>query len=112
MLTRFSGIGYLAVAVLVASGLVNSRYLVGSIDGLWTSAYGRLLVLKLALFGAMAALAGANRFWITPRLRASDAGSVEPWLKRIRQHVAIELVLGVLVVAVVSLLGTLEPPAS
>ncbi len=111
MLMRFSGLGYLAVAVLVASGLVNSWYLVGSIDGLWTNPYGRLLIVKLGLFGAMAALAVANRFWITPRLQAADAASIQPWLRRIRRHVAAEQLLGLLVIAVVSLLGTLGPPA-
>ena len=111
LLIRFSGIGYLAVAVLVASGVLNSWYLVGSIEALTSGAYGRLLLFKVALFVVMAALAAANRFWITPRLHRPGDAPVEPWLRRIRRHVAAELALGLTVVGVVSLLGTLDPGA-
>jgi len=106
MLTRFSGVGYVAVAALVASGLVNSWYLVGSIGGLTSAPYGRLLLAKLALFVGMAMLAAANRFWITPRLAK---GPAETWLRRLRRHIAGEQALGLLVIAIVSVLGTLQP---
>ena len=38
VLLRFSGMGYVAVAVLVASGLINGWFLVGSIGGLVATA--------------------------------------------------------------------------
>ena len=109
LLMRFSGLGYVAVAVLVATGVVNSWFLLGSIEALTSGVYGRLLLLKLALFGGMAALAASNRFWITPRLHHADADGIGLWLHRIRRHVAAELALGLLVVAVVAVLGTLQP---
>lgn len=54
--------------VLVATGLVSSRVLVGpaNVGELGASPYGRLLLVKLSLFGAMLGLADLNRFRLTP----------------------------------------------
>ncbi|MBV9508912.1 MAG: copper homeostasis membrane protein CopD [Caulobacteraceae bacterium] len=107
VIARFSGVGYIAAATLVMTGVVNAWLLVGSPDGLVGTPYGRLLVIKIALFLGMAALAAANRFWITPRLAIPSA---DPrWLSRLRRHVWLEQALGVGVIAVVSVLGTLQP---
>lgn len=107
VLHRFSGVATITVAVLVASGLVNSWFLVGSPVVLLSSTYGLLLTAKLALFVLMALLATANRFWLTPRLTASP--SSDELLKRLRWHILAEQGLGLVVLALVSVLGTLEP---
>ena len=109
ILLRFSGMGYIAVAVLVASGLVNSWYLIGSISGLVATSYGQLLLVKLCLFGAMLGLAGANRFWLVPSLRTDVQSSQSASLRRLRRHVLAETTLGLLVVLIVGALGTMEP---
>ena len=108
-LRRFSGMGYVAVAALVATGLVNSWLLVGAPSALVTSAYGRWLGLKLALFAAMAGLAALNRWRLTPALAADPADARA--LAELRRNVIAEQLIGLAVVAVVSLLGTLAPPA-
>lgn len=108
VLHRFSGMGYVAVAVLVGSGLINSWYLVGSISNLLASPYGRLLLVKLGLFSGMLLLAAANRFWLMPAL-ARDPSPDHIAAERLRLHVIGEQTLGVLVITIVSLLGTLEP---
>ena len=105
-LGRFAGTGSLLVAALAASGLVNAWMMLGDVAALWTTAYGRLLLLKLVLFCAMLALAAGNRFWLTPRL-ATDP--LRPG--RLKLAVGVELLLGVAVVAVVAVLGTLDPRA-
>lgn len=107
VLTRFSGVGTFAVAILVASGMVNSWFLVGTPGALFSTTYGLLLLLKLVLFLIMVLLASANRFWLTPKLNASPTSEI--WIARLRSHVFGEQVLGLLVVGLVSLLGTLEP---
>jgi copper resistance protein D len=110
MLLRFSGMGYVAVGVLVASGLINSWYLVGSINGLFGTQYGQLLFGKLCLFAAMLGLAGANRFWLVPSLRAvSKADKQSVTLTRLRRHVLGEQTLGLFIILIVSVLGTMEP---
>jgi putative copper resistance protein D len=107
LLRRFSGVGTIAVAILVASGLVQTWFLVGTPTALISSDYGRLLCLKVALFLVMALLAAANRFWLTPKL-SRDPTSKE-WLVRLRYHVLGEQALGLCVIGLVAILGTLQP---
>jgi copper resistance protein D len=109
VLMRFSGMGYVAVAVLVASGLVNGWYLVGSLPGLVGTPYGQLLLVKLCLFAGMLCLAVMNRFWLVPSLRKDGEASQGHALARLRRHVVAEETLGLLVILIVSALGTMEP---
>jgi putative copper resistance protein D len=107
ILMRFSGMGVIAVLLIVASGLVNSWILVGSVRNVFATAYGRWLLAKLVLFLVMAGLAGANRFWIMPGMaRVADPSD---WMARLRRHVIAEQAVGMLILAVVSVLGTLAP---
>lgn len=114
ILLRFSGIGYLAVATLIGSGLVNGWFLVGSLSGLLDTAYGQILLGKLALFGGMLMLAIANRFWLVPsmsKLRTDAADELARWSARLRNHVLGEQFLGWMVLLAVSILGTMQPAA-
>ena len=111
-LHRFSGVGSGLVALLVASGLVNSWFLVGPerLSGLWTTPYGQLLSLKLVLFVGMLALAAANRFRLTPALGAGLAtGTREPALRALRRSLMLETGLAVAVLGLVAWFGMLAP---
>src|SRR5262249_3783666 len=110
-LTRFSGIGYAAVAALLATGLINGWFLVGTIDGLINTPYGRLLMLKVLIFAIMVALAGLNRFRLVPRLAREREGD-RPSLSRLRSHIFAEQSLGFAVILIVSFLGTMATPVS
>jgi putative copper resistance protein D len=115
ILLRFSGMGYIAVATLIGSGLVNGWFLIGNVSGLFATPYGQLLVAKLVLFAGMLALAVSNRFWIVPsltRARRDDRNSSTAWTARLRQHVLGEQFLGLMVLLVVSVLGTMRPAIS
>ena len=108
---QFSSMGYIAVATLIGSGLINSFFLVGSLGNLGTS-YGKLLIVKLLLFAGMLALAGVNRFLIVPKLIiANDAGSASE-LIRLRRHIVGEQALGLLIILIVSVLGMMQPAIS
>ena len=112
ILMRFSGMGYLAVAALIGSGLVNSWFLLGSLSGLLNTPYGQILLGKLALFGGMLALAVANRFWLVPsmgRIRTDAAEGLTRSSARLRNHVLGEQFLGWMVLLAVSILGTMQP---
>jgi putative copper resistance protein D len=111
VLHQFSGMGYAAVAVLIATGLFKSWLLVGDIHALVSTAYGRLLMIKVALFAGMGVLALLNRLQICPALDAKPADP-DPWLIRLKRQATLELALGLLVLAVVGLLGALAPPVS
>ena len=112
ILMRFSGMGYVAVATLIGSGLVNSWFLVGSLSVLLNTPYGQILLGKLALFGGMLVLAVANRVWLVPSMRtvqpdAADELAVRS--ARLRNHVLGEQFLGWMVLLAVSILGTMQP---
>lgn len=111
-LEGFAAVGTLLVAVLVVTGLVNSWYLVtpAQAPALLDSAYGVLLLLKLALFGVMLGCAALNRFRLTPGLRAS-ADMAAP-SGALRLSLAVETLSGVGVLALVAVLGLLAPPAA
>lgn len=105
-LHRFSGVGTALVAALAASGLVNAAILVGpaGVPRLPQSAYGRWLLLKLALFAGMLLLAALNRWRLTPALAAGQDS-----LPRLRASLWAETALGVGVLAAVSVMGVLAP---
>jgi putative copper resistance protein D len=112
ILLRFSGMGYVSVAILIGSGLINSWFLVGSLPGLLKTLYGQILLGKLALFGGMLLLAVANRFWLVPlmsKIRTDAADGSAAWSARLRHHVLGEQFLGWAILLAVSILGTMEP---
>lgn len=114
-LASFSGVGTLLVAVLVLTGLVNSWFLIGPerVAALYSSDYGRLLSVKLALFVAMLGLAAANRWRLTPALgEALDRDSPAAALRALRTSLYLETGAGFAVLLLVGWLGTLAPPAA
>lgn len=101
LLRRFSGVGYVLVAGLLASGLINVRMLTGQ---WWPtplfSGFALVLLVKALLVGGMLALALLNRL----RIRGCDQR-----LGSLRRSVGLEWSLGIAAVAAVALLGTLPP---
>jgi putative copper resistance protein D len=100
---RFSTLGLLSVGTLFATGLVNTWMLAGNLPNLLETDYGRLLLLKIALFVAMVAIAGINRLRLTPALPNTQAAH------RLDRNARVELALGVAIIAIVGLLGVLPP---
>ncbi len=100
---RFSLLGVISVTALLASGIVNSWYQVGTLNNLVVTTYGQLVVIKIALFAAMLALASVNRFYLTPRL--ATAGTIG----RLCRTSVLESVLGLAAIVVVGFLGAMAP---
>jgi putative copper resistance protein D len=87
LLVRFSGMGYIAMALLVGTGAVNSWYLLPSLSRLPDTLYGQVLIVKLGLFALTLLFAGMNRFWLVPRLQAGDGSAqTKESLLRLRRH--------------------------
>jgi putative copper resistance protein D len=57
----------------------------------------------------MLALAALNRYWLLPSLIRGNAGQPAAWLIRLRHHILGEQALGLFVILIVSLLGTMQP---
>jgi copper resistance protein D len=108
---RFSALGIAGVVTLLATGIINTGYLVGSFPALVGTDYGRLLLAKIALFFVMVAIAAVNRLRLMPQLlrAATPAGGLEA-LRRLRRNAVMEVSAGAVIIGVVSVLGT-QPPA-
>lgn len=111
VLPRFGRVALYAFVVVVLTGVVNSAMELGSIDDLWTTAYGRVLLAKIAVVVAMAAVSLTHARWLRPRLLrglAPGGGRAE------RSHwrlLRLEPALGAgAVVAVAFLVGFPTPP--
>lgn len=114
-LAGFATLGTASVALVLASGLVNSWLLVGpgNLLSLGGSLYGQLLLIKLALFGGMLSLAALNRFRLTPGLGTATApADVDSAIQRLRVSLVLETLAAMVILGLVAWLGTLEPPAS
>lgn len=107
---RFSILGIVSVGTLLVTGIVNTFYLAGSVAALRGTDYGRLLLIKIALFLAMVAIAAVNRFRLTPQLvqQASIAASRDA-LRQLRCNASIEVLAGAIVIVIVAALGTMPP---
>jgi copper resistance protein D len=112
---RFSNLGIVAVGALLLSGLINVWFLVGSMGGLIGTSYGRLLLLKVALFVAMVCLAAVNRLRLLPGLStaaASKSGNLDVHaVQALQRNTIFEILLGLAVISIVGMLG-ITPPAS
>ena len=98
------------MAALAATGIINAWILVGSIQALVSTGYGRLLVLKLVVFVLMLMFAAYNRYWLTPRLAySSDNNLMVPTLHQLTRNSVIEIALGFAIFAIVGMLGTMHP---
>ena len=100
---RFSILGIVCVGVLVATGTVNSWFLLSAPSDLVTTFYGRVLTLKIIVFAALVAIAAVNRVVLTPHLAAAGA------VRALRRNVLAEAGLGLGVLFLVAVLGTLQP---
>ena len=100
---RFSRLGIISVAALLASGLVNSWNLLAGPRDLVATDYGRLVLLKIALFAAMVAIAAVNRYHLTPQLAAPAA------MRALQRNSLAETGLGLGVLVFAAALGTMVP---
>ncbi len=108
---RFSTLGVTCVATLLVTGLVNTWFLAGSIPALIGTLYGQLLLVKVALFVAMVAIAHVNRNRLAPYLEriASEASLRARAVARLGRNALIEASLGFFVLAIVGIIGVLPP---
>jgi copper resistance protein D len=113
-LMQFHAIGLVAVLTLFLSGVVNSFFLVGTPTAMLTTSYGQLLAAKLLLFAGMVVLAASNRFRHAPSLARSVSAelSSDESISKLRGTIRVELALGLMVLAIVSILGAIAPAAS
>lgn len=112
-LQRFSDRAAISVGAIVVSGVLMAVLILDSLSSLWSTGYGRLLLLKIALAGVVMAMAGLNRFVIIPRIngaRDSADPAAANW-SQLRRVVGAEAVVLAAVIAVTGVLSLQSPRA-
>ncbi len=104
-LVRFSGLGHVAVALVLLTGAANIALTLGHVPTDLSSPYQQLLVEKIILVAAMLAIALINRYLAMPRLKTADAKAQRSLLV----GTLAEIALGVAVIALVSAFGIADP---
>lgn len=99
---RFSTAAGISIAVVAVTGFIRALDEVGSVDALFNTDYGRLIVIKTALFGVLGALGAFNHFFSVPL--ASRA------LTRLRRAGRVEVTVGAVIVLASALLVNATPP--
>ena len=102
---RFSPTAVVAVVVTAVSGVVTAVFYIGAFAELWTTGYGRVLLLKVVLFLATGAVGAYNWRRLTPRL------GNEPGTRALLRSARLELALAAGVLLVTAVLVHLAMPA-
>lgn len=118
LVRRFSSISALGLALIVTSGVYNACSQMVQFSDFWTSTFGRILGIKLALFLLLAGIGACNRFRRVPhlmhalRMPAAGTGWQQQAVRQLLRAVVWEALVLLLIVAVVSVLVHTLPPAA
>ena len=104
---RFSRLATVLVAVVIGAGTYLGIVRLPHLHDLWSTGYGRVLIVKLSLV-CVALLWGAiHHFVVRPRLASADAG----FLSRLGRSMVGEAAVGIAVLLLAAILVDSRPPA-
>jgi copper transport protein len=111
VVVRFSALAGVAIAVLLASGIIQGIIEVRTPANLVETAFGRAVLVKIVLFSAIVALGAINRRRLLPALtRAAHTGEPPGRAGRLlRRTLRAELLLGIAALAVTGALAGYAP---
>jgi copper transport protein len=102
---QFARLAPLLIALLLAAGIYLSVLRLPALHDLWTTGYGHVLIVKLALVALVLGWGGFHHVVVEPRLVHPDVQS------RVRGSLAGELVVGMAVLLVAAFLVNSKPPS-
>lgn len=103
LVNEFSRLALVSVATVIASGVFASWVHVARLSDLWSTDYGKILLVKLVLVGVTLIIGAYNFKRVQPRL------GVEQGTVRLRNSAALELATGFLILLVTGLLTGVSP---
>jgi putative copper export protein/methionine-rich copper-binding protein CopC len=106
LIESFSPAAMLFAGLVAATGVFASWLHLTGLSDLWTTPYGRTLLLKLALLLAVFGTGAYNWLRVKPSLGGESAA------RHLRRSATVELLVGLLVLAVTAVLVATPPPAS
>jgi putative copper resistance protein D len=104
-LRLFSLWATVAVLLLVAAGTINTYLILFGAHAHWSAGYVGLLAAKITLAAVMVSLALVNRFHVLPGIEKRQPDSAD----NLVASSVLELVVGVSIVVIASVLGTMAP---
>lgn len=104
LVRAFHPVALTCAAIVVASGLVSAWLRLPTVASLWSSTYGRVLLVKLCLVAVVVVLGAVNWRRMLPRLGDEAAA------RRITRTAGTELTIAMLVLAVTAVLVSTSPP--
>ena len=105
---RFGDVAVYVVAVLMAAGFALLWIMLESPLAVFQSDYGRALAIKLLFVAGLLGLATVNKYVLTPALLRGDISA----LPRLRNSIAVELLLaGLILVLTAGITTVTSPPA-
>lgn len=105
LVNRFTTLALLSAGVLVLSGATTAWIHLGTLEALWTSDYGKTLIVKLTLVAVVFLLGGYNNWRVKPSLGTQDAG------RRMKRSATFEIAIAAIVLIVTAVLVNLPAPA-
>lgn len=109
LVVRFGTLASLTVALLLISGIVDAWITLGSLESLWHTTYGRILLGKVALVGFVLIVAAWNHFRLVPAIAETPDDSAG-W-NQLRRTVTAEASLLALAVLLTGFLVNQSPLA-
>ena len=103
---RFSRLATVLVAVVLLAGVYLGLLRLSAVSDLWTTGYGRVLLLKLALVALALAWGAVHHVLVRPRLERG----AEPPTGRVGRSLVGESLVGVAVLLVAAMLVQTPPP--
>ena len=113
VVARFSPIALFCVFGVALTGLAQSAGMLGSMEALLYTSYGRAILVKIGIFIILIGFGAFHQQVITPRLQAwrlRDAVNAQTTARRLRWSIIAELVVSAILLAVVGLLVSLPLP--
>jgi putative copper export protein len=103
--SRFARVALISIAIVAATGTLNSFLHLRAIADLTTTGYGRALLIKLGLFSGVLLLGAINHWYIARRLERARAAS-EPSTSAglFRRTIAAELAAALIIMIVTGVL--------
>jgi copper transport protein len=101
---RFARLAPALIAVLLAAGIYLSVLRLPHVNDLWTTDYGRVLLVKIGLVCVALAWGGVHHTFVRPRL---DSGTVRRWMPR---SIAGESAVAMSVLLAAAVLVNSKPP--
>lgn len=105
LVNRFSTIALWSTGLLVLTGVTTAWLNLGTIEALWTSIYGKTLIVKMSLVAVVFLLGGYNNWRVKPTLGTQDAA------RRMKRTATFEIAVAAIVLIVTAVLVNLPAPA-